>query len=250
MIPFTVAAALAAALMAAGTYQQSQANKKIASRQREMTSNEMRRQNALDEERQRAMAATQPAFDRSAQEAEQHSIAQKLSESYVPQALPGAESGEYVSASGEPQEIKDRMATAQADALKKGQDYASKLSNLSSFRLLNFGNSLKLNRLGEDVGRINSSALRSSEILPIELQDATRFGQGASTRADLFNGAGSIAAMYAMANIPTPGATPPPGGTGITIPEGMGTRTFPGAGGIKPGGGMGLKVPGVPRLAF
>jgi hypothetical protein len=236
-----IAAMIAAALMAAATYQKKQANKKIESRQREMTNNEIARQDAHDRERQAAMAATQPAFDRSAQEAEQQSIAQKLAQVLTPTELPGAESGEYINATGEPQEIKDRMAAAQAESLKKGQDYAGKLANLSSYRLLNFGNALKLNRLGEDVGRINSAALRSSEILPMELQDAQRFGAGASTRADLFDGLGSIASSS---------APPGGGGTGITIPPDFGNRTFPTSGGIRPGGGAGLRAPGVPRLTY
>lgn len=243
---------VAATLMAAGTHQQAQARKKIQSRQSEVTAQEMFRQRQLDEERNARMAATQPQFDRSAQEAEQQSIADKLAASYVQPNLPTADRGEYVAASGQPQEIADRTAAAQAGALKKGQDYAARLANLSSFRLLNFNNAVKMNRLGEDVGRINTAALRSSEILPMELEHAKTFGDGAALRGDLFNAAGSIAGMYAMAAPgAAAGAEAAGGGSGLTVPEGMWDRTFSKAPGLDPSkAGVGLKAPDIPRLTY
>lgn len=253
MDPFTIAAAISALMAAYGTYQKYQAAKSVRTTQDNYMNAEMARQRGFDEQRSAAMAAATPKFDPATQQQQQQSIAQKMQAQLTPQG--SANDGSYVAQNpGAPQEIADKKQAVMDDASRKGVDYARRLGDMSAYKLLNFGNATTLNRLGENVGLINSNALRSADIIPLEMQQSQRAGAGHETRADIANGIGSIASLYAIGA----SRTPPPssdmgGGTGITAPADNGySSEFPGPNGInqrKPSG-QGLRVAGVPRLVF
>lgn len=251
MDPMSIAIALG--LMLAGTYARKKSQEDIEGQQRRVLEAERQRQGMLEEQRANAVAQALPQFTKPAQEAEQQSIAQRVQQYLDPQVQTTATTGDYSSATnpGAPKEIKDREAAAHDAAMRKGRDYASRLSDLSSINLLNFNSGVGLNRLGEKTGNLMTSAARSSQILPFELNSTYLAGQRNATLADTLNGAGSIAAMYGMSG-PSAPAAGTPGGTGITIPPTEGYtgvfQTRPGGQGLNPN----ARAPGirVPNLTY
>jgi multidrug efflux pump subunit AcrA (membrane-fusion protein) len=253
MEPTTIAMLVAAAMAAYGTHQQAQAQDETQQRQAQLYSAERMRQNDIDAQRSQAVAQQQLKLSRESQDKGQQSIAQQMEQYLTPQSRP-APINEYTPDNpGEPQEVKDRTDAAKADALAKGQSYASRLAQLSSMKMLNFNNATSMNRLGENVGILGTAAQRSAGMLPMELNFSPQAGRAAQLRGDLANGGSSIAFMYGLRN-GQPAPTDSGGGTGITIPQDDGsgyTRMFGGDGGIDPKkAGVGLRAPRVPQLTF
>ena len=86
-------------------------------------------------------------------------------------------------------------------ALQKGKDYAKNLADPSPYKTLNLDNRLDLNRLGERIGMLNQESARSSDILPLELNDANVAGVPGYSAAGFLNGVGGIADAVTQANI-------------------------------------------------
>lgn len=246
MLPLPVIAALAS--LAVGTFARQQQMKKIKSEQQSRVNAETMRQRGIDRERQAALDNALPKFDRASQEERQGDIAENLEQYLRPAARP-APDGEYVAENpGVPVEIKERQARVLHDSLLKGRDYAKRLAQVSAFGRLGFDNSRDMNRAGESIGRLNTQSERSSAILPLELQAAQSAGDKYALISDIANGVGQIAMMYSLGGgAPAGGAA---GGTGVTVPEDMFQRTISRGPAMRPGGGLGLRAPGVPRLSF
>lgn len=193
MDPFTIALALG--LMLGGSYFKKRGMEKISAEQGRVSARERERQGRLEDQKQAAITGALPQLSRPAQEQEQQSIAQRLADYYQPGAITAGDFVEHQNP-GAPQEIVDRKAAAIADTNAKGSEYAKRLADVSSYGLLNFGNSQLLNRTGENVGQLVTAQQNSSGILPVELQAAERAGAKDFLYADILNGAGSIAGMY------------------------------------------------------
>ncbi len=226
MDPFTIALALG--LMLGGAYMKKQGLQAIERRQNSLAHTERVRQGRAEEQKQAAISDTMPQLGRQAQEGQQQGIADRLRSYLTPTPVTA---GDFVQQQnpGAPKEIMDRKAAAVADAQAKGRDYASKLADVSSYNLLNFGNSRLLNRTGEQVGNIVTGQTNSSNILPFELQGANSAGQDDFLMSDILNGAGSIAGMYALG---APGTKPPAGSfvdAGTPVNMTAGTRLAGGA---------------------
>lgn len=242
MLPIPIITALAS--LAVGTVMRNQAAQKVRRESEGRVNAEAMRQRGIDQERTAALDRALPQFGREAQEERQGDIAQQM-EQYLMPAGPG--DGEYQAASGAPKEIKDRQARVLHEALLKGKDYAKNLAQVSSFGRASFENSADMNRTGEKVGDLNTRSARSSAILPLELQAAQSAGDKYALLGDIADGVGQIAMMYSLG---APAAGGAAGGTGVSVPEGMFNRTLSQGPGLRPGGGLGLRAPGVPRLSF
>lgn len=241
MDPFSIALALS--LMLGSTYFKKQSMDKTLAEQQRLSGVERAHQGQLEQEKQAAIQGALPQLSRPSQEAEQQSIAGKMRDYMAPPA--SVTSGDYVQSQnpGSPTEVRDRQQAVMNEAAAKGRDYAARLADVSSYNLLNFGNSALMNRTGEKVGNAVTSQTHSSQILPFELQAASRVGRGDALTADLLGGAGSIAGMYAIGG-PTAPAGGVAGGTGITVPESGYLNEF-GRTGLNPNarGAAGLRIP-------
>lgn len=248
MEPFSIAAALTAMLsnpatwvalgsMGVGTFANMQRQSAIKDRQRTMNRREAARQQQMDDKKMASLRETLGQMERPAQEQEREGIASKLEQYLMPS---DAAPGEYLSTNAAaPTEVKEREARALSESLGKAKDYAKNLANISSFGDHNFNTHVKLNRLGEGIGRINTDQQRSSQILQHELQGAMNAGSGWGTIADVANGVGTIASMYSMFNpVTAPGSL----GSGLQLTE---------VNSLAPGfGAPGLKAATRPALGF
>lgn len=248
---------VALASLAASTYFRNEQAQDIKKEQRGRVNAETMRQRRINEEREAAIDSALPRFGRQEQEAQQADIAQKLSNYITPTERPASE-GEYVGSPGEPVEIKERGARVLHDALVKGKDYAKNLARVSSYGRLGFDNSRGMNRLGENVGRLNTTSARSEAILPLELQAALSAGDDKAALADIAGAIGTIAGMYyaggggaasTVSSAPAGGAA---GGTGVTATASSPyySSQFAGNPALRQGGGLGLRYNNVPRLTY
>ena len=201
-----VAAAIASAVASAGGTAASMISQsQIRKKQESVQNSETARQADIDRRRNAAVTTAIPEYNKENQEGQQKSMAEQLTQYMTPQVDTNTE---YLAANpGAPKEVKDSMARQLVGALQKGRDYAKDLSQVSSYGRLNFGNKLRMNRLGENMAMFNSESARSSNILPMELQGAYNAGTGAQNAASVFNGVAGLAnaaASYGlMSKIPT-----------------------------------------------
>lgn len=100
-----------------------------------------------------------------------------------------------------PVEVKSEIARKIADAVSAGKNYVKTSANMNSYGQTNFDNTLALAKGAEDVGRISNFSQGESAILPLALQEASQKGQGSMLAADIFNGVGSMAAMYGVGQL-------------------------------------------------
>jgi len=175
-----------------GSLMQSQANDRVAAQQRQAREAEAARQAALDQQRNAAVQQAAAKFTPQAQQQQQQDLAGRLTTFLSPEQRTNQGADYLPSNPGAPKEIQDSLANRLSDALTKGKDYAKNLAGVSSFGRLGFDNSVALNRLGENVGQLNSNSANSSAVLPYELQNAQRAGAGYRTAADIANGVGNM----------------------------------------------------------
>jgi hypothetical protein len=193
------------------------------------------RQRGLEDERLATVRAATQEFAPEKQTEERDTISRNLEQYLSPANERTAAEAEFADRAnpGAPKEINESRERALSAAVSKGADYAKNLARMSALKNVNFGNALSINRLGTNIGELNTQAGRSASLLPYELEAANAAGNAGMTRASAAQGLASIAAMYGASQLgktvatPTPTPVPQPGGTGLTI-----------------GGGVGLKPPG------
>lgn len=238
------------ALMALSALAKKKAQGQIQDEQGRVSSLERQRQNQLEQEKQATIQSALPQAGRAAQEADHNSIAQKIQSFITPQAA-NAPAPQYADTNqGGPKEIKDKEQAVMDAAAQKGQQYAARLADTSAYNLMNFNTGTMLNRVGEKTGEVNTAQSRSSQILPFELQAATRAGNTQMMLGDVLQGAAMIGGAMGTGGAAAEGAAA--GGSGVTANPGVWDRMVPaGQGGLNPNAaGQGLRAPGVPRLVF
>lgn len=195
-----------------GTYLRAMGNRKVANTQNSKIAEELARQHQFQARNDATVAATLPKFAPGAQEASRQALAEKY-RNYVSATLPGDHSADYVTPSGAPTEVNDRMAAQLAKGVRAAQDSAKSMADLSSYGGMDVRNRADLMGAGRDIGMTNRASANSSSILPQELQVAYRKGIPFNLGSDIANGVGSIA----MLNGITQKRRPPnvlPGGVG------------------------------------
>jgi type II secretory pathway pseudopilin PulG len=223
-----IAAAIASAVASAGgTAASMMSQSAIRSKQKAAQNAETARQAEIDRRRNAAVTTAVPEYNLENQEKKQQSMAEQIAQYVAPQENT---STQYLAANpGAPKEVTDSMSRQLVGALEKGRNYAKDLSQVSSYGRLGFNNKLNLNRLGENMTRLNSESARSSGILPMELEGAYGAGVGAQNAASIFNGIGGLAnaaAAYSIMSPKLPGATQL-GGTTLNQPQYLAAKTLP-----------------------
>jgi hypothetical protein len=126
---------------------------------------------------------------------------------------PTAASDAFIANPSAPKEVKSEIAARMVDAMRRGRQQSQALARLGGTSDAQFTGQTGLLRSGQDLNRIGGMSRASSAILPYELQDANRAGEGWRTVSDLFN-IGSMG--YGLYNMAGTGATA--GGGGVNYP--------------------------------
>jgi len=196
---FLIAAAIASAMASVGgTVANMSAQSSIRKKQATAQAAEAARQHDIDQRRAAEINKATPQFTPQVQEQKQKSLADQLTQYMTPTTNTATE---YLADGSTPQEVRDSMSRQLVGALQQGKDYAQNMAQVSSLGRLNLDNKIGLNRLGENVGLLNSESARSTGILPMELDDANLAGVPGYTAGAALNGIGSIADAVAKANI-------------------------------------------------
>lgn len=189
---FLAAAAVLSALASlGGTAASMGAQSSIRKKQSAARVAEAARQADIERRRQAAMDAAVPEYSREKQEERQQSLADQITQYLTPNV---DTTTQYVAQNpGAPKEVTDSMSRQLVSALEKGRNYAKNLAGVSSYGRLNFANKVGMNRLGENINRLNTESERSTNILPIEMQGAYGAGVGAQNMATILNGVAGLA---------------------------------------------------------
>lgn len=159
------------------------------------------RQKALGAEADARLRETLAAQQRPAMEQDQRVAEASREQKYATAAPTTADTG-YVTAPSAPKEVKSELAARMVDAIRRGRQQSQALATLGATSDATANSQIGLARSAQDLNLIGGRSRASSAILPYELSDANRKGQGARTVADLFNVASLGTGLYGMANPP------------------------------------------------
>lgn len=181
---------------ALGTIARRRALERVRREQEARVAEEAARQQALQQQADAALRGTVQTFTPQAQEAERQSIAGRYRTMMTPAALADGEYSTAAGTEGAPQDVRDRASRALAESVRKGQDYAKNLANLTSYGGLSQQQGIRLADTGRNLGEIARQSRASSSILPYELEGANRSARGAMTASDILNGLGDASFVY------------------------------------------------------
>lgn len=114
------------------------------------------------------------------------------------------EGGNYVPVTGSaPQEVSSSIARATRAALDRGKEQARLNANVSAISGVNQKNTIALGRDAQWQSIFANNQQRSSQILPLELEDANRSGAGWRTAGQVLGIASTATGMAGMAGGPS-----------------------------------------------
>jgi hypothetical protein len=213
----------AMAAQAVGTGMKLLGQDKVDDERRAAMRAEAARQRSFQQQSAEQVAETTKQVGREAQEqAENEATAERVQKMTPETTVPVA--GEYSQTNQQaPSVVKGAIGRQIADAVRRGRGNVKNLARLSAYGDAGLDTNLKLLRSAERIQQIANNSAGSSRVLPFELQDANRAGQGFDLAGDIASGLGSIGMLYAN-TMPT---TPKAPGTVNTV-ERSGWDTFTG----------------------
>jgi len=195
-----MAAWLPIALMVGGALANQQAERRVEKERNNKALSERLRQKKMGEEADATLRESLAQQERPAVEQDQRMAEAKREQKYAQVATPADQ--EFVSTPSAPVEVKSELAARVADALKRGRQQSAALAKLGGRSDAQMQGGINLGRSAQTLDSIGNRSRSSSAILPFELQDANRKGQGWRTIADLFNTGAMVSGMYGMTTAP------------------------------------------------
>ncbi len=178
------------ALTAASTALSAQAAKKVEKKRNNAISAETARQDGLQKRSIAALKNTQEEFtpekqqegiDRAGEERSQRLLENTVGSTDTTSSLTGSA----------PKIVQDTAAQQLSKGLAEGKGFAKRLGKAGAFGEQQFGNNIRLGRLGEEINRFGRDSFNSAQILPTELAGANQAGAKLGFFADTLGAAGS-----------------------------------------------------------
>lgn len=167
---------------------------------------EMRRQQAFQQEAGQTFADTLGAFEQPAQAEALDAEAAHREQRF--QANEGVPQSANISTSA-PRVVKAEIAKRMAEALERGRQQAAAQAKIGARGDVAFGNQLALQQGGQNLGDLSSISRGSLGLLPAEQQARINSLDGPSGIGDLIAGAGSIGVNAGLSGaLPGPQADP------------------------------------------
>lgn len=195
-LPYVVAAVSTAGSVYSTMQQQEAAAEQERARKEAIVA-EGQRQKQYQEEAEKTVADTLGQFDTGEQGKKQQSIADALSDQYQSQVAPTTTATQIAGAQTAPKEVQESIADQMANSNARQQAQASALAKLSSYGNLADSNNTAVGRNAQTLGQIVGNMNSSSAVLPYELNAANMAGRNHIANAEIGQGLGSIASIYA-----------------------------------------------------
>lgn len=220
------AAIISLIMQAAAAYSQNRAQKAVIAERNRRMQNESERQEQYGKQATQLNEETQDKFKRENQE-------QSLADAFQSRAQSlrkSTDDGSYVgsSAGSQPSVVSDEISRMVANAAKFSGKQNDALARFGSYGQVGMDNQIGLLETSRDLGGIQESSRRSSDILPLELAAAVRAGDRWRQISDLMRMGSQAMSMSGMTGGGgAGGATAASGAAGAVNPSGayMGSNT-------------------------
>lgn len=188
------------ALMVGGALANQQAERRVEKERDRKARAERLRQKVMGDQADAKLRESLAEQERPAVEQEQRVAEASREQKYAEAAAPSDQ--EYQATPSAPVEVKSELAARLSDALKRGRQQATALAKLGGRSDAQMQGAFSLGRSAQELDSLGNRSRSSSAILPYELQDANRKGEGWRTIADLFNLGATATGMYGMTQAP------------------------------------------------
>lgn len=191
------------ALMIGSMIAQRQAQNQVENEREKRMNEERQRQRVLGEQADARMRDELEKQSRPAVEQEQQQQAQQRQTSYDKVAPSvDATTASYLTGASMPTEVKSDLASHITNAIRRGRATSAAQAKLGGTADADLRGKYDLARGQQDLNAIGNKSRASSAILPYELQDANRAGEGWRTVGDIANIAGMGYGLYSMTTPP------------------------------------------------
>lgn len=196
-------AALAIGSLAASSYMNNQAAKKVASQRNKALLEDAAAQKVYQGQADEVNAKAQDNFKAENQTQMQANNEAKLKESLDASGGATGRIADYSATSAQsPDVVQSEIARKIGEAVEKGQASTSSLARLQSYGKTMFDNNVNLTNSASDIERINNFSRGTSAVLPFKLERANRAGMGSQNLASIFDGIGNLSMAYGLTRGP------------------------------------------------